>query len=99
REHYQALYLPLGFSFYQGSFNAFGVADNGQSTDRQDFTIRVPTTDSSNYTLGSVHVSLYILDLRTAPGGPVSQWLDEPHRFLMISAGYSDKYQSKYYTP
>jgi erythromycin esterase len=99
REHYQALYLPLGFSFYQGSFNAFGVTDNGQSTDRQDFTIRAPSTDSSNYTLGSVHVSLYILDLRTAPGGPVSQWLDEPHRFLMISAGYSDKYQSKYYTP
>ena len=62
-------------------------------------TIRAPATDSSNYTLGSVHVSLYILDLRTAPGGSVSQWLDEPHRFLMISAGYSDKYQSKYYTP
>lgn len=95
REHYQSQYLPIGLSFYQGSFNAYGPDQPAP----QSFTIQASVINSYNYTLGSVKIPLYSLDLRRAASGPVSQWLDEPHSFLMIGAGYSDKYQSGYYTP
>jgi erythromycin esterase len=95
RERYGSQYLPIGLSFYQGSFNAVGPDRNAP----QAFSIQASDTDSYNYTLGSVKMPLYLLDLRRTANGTVSKWLDGPRGFLMIPAAYNDKYQSAYYTP
>lgn len=90
REQYRDHYLPIGFSFYQGAFNAFG------STSIQTFTVAAPLRNSYNDTLGSVGLPRYILDLRRVPGGPVSQWVKGPSHFWSIGAGFDP--QDKSYT-
>jgi erythromycin esterase len=94
REQYKDHYLPVGFSFYQGTFNAFG------STNIQPFTVAAPLKKSYNYTLGSVGLPRYILDLRRVPSGPVSQWVKGPSYFWEIGAVFDpqDKnYADDYY--
>jgi erythromycin esterase len=90
RERYKDRYLPIGFSFYQGTFNAFG------STSIQPFTVAAPLKNSYNYTLGSIGLPRYILDLRRVPTGPVSQWVKGPSYFWGIGASFDP--QDKNYT-
>lgn len=99
RERYQARYFPLGFSFFQGSFRALGEDQNGNLTPLQTFTVQSAEPGSYNATLGSVGIPLYLLDLRHAPAGPVSQWLDGPHDFRMIGAVYNPYDESQSYVP
>lgn len=94
RERYQDHYLPIGFSFYQGTFNAFG------SSSLQTFTVAAPIKHSYNDTLGSVGLPRYILDLRRIRSGPVSQWVKSPSYFWEIGAVFDpqDKnYINDYY--
>src|SRR5579859_7609883 len=82
RQQFEAAYLPIGFSFYQGAFNA--ISPDGM----QVFTEQNPPKGSYNETLGSVPLPLYLLDLRAAPAGPVSQWLAEARDFHELGVGY-----------
>ncbi len=82
RQQFGGDYLPIGFSFYQGAFNAVGP--DGMKV----FTEQAPPKGSYNETLGSVALPIYLLDLRTAPAGPVSQWLGGPRDFHKLDASY-----------
>jgi len=42
----------------------------------------MPGKDTYNYTLGNVSLPNYLLDLRQAPPGPVTDWANGPHIFL-----------------
>jgi erythromycin esterase len=82
REQYKDRYLPIGFSFYQGTFHA------ASGTSVQAFTVAAPIKNSYNYTLGSVGLPRFILDLRRVPAGAVSQWVKGPSYFRDIGATY-----------
>jgi len=98
RERYQSQYLPIGTSFYQGSFNAYGVDKSGQFTPVQPFTVQASKQESYNYMFGHAGFSLFALDLRHIPGGPVGQWMNGPHGFLTIGAVYNSAAGDTSYT-
>ena len=100
RQHYEDQYLAVGFGFYQGAMNAFLVDANGNtiSDRRQVVTIGPPDPQSYNATLNVVGIPQYILDLRHAPAGSVSQWLAGPYRFRVFDNNYNTD-QSMFYTP
>lgn len=82
REHFNSAYLPIGMSFYQGSFRAF--SDSTLTT----FSIGAPAETSSNYTLGNIGLAQYLLDLRDAPEGTVKNWIESPRPFRLIGVTY-----------
>ena len=94
RERYGANYLAVGMSFYEGSFNAVGLGDKGQSTPVQHFDVQLSDPGSYNDTLGHLGLSLYALDLRHLPDGAADQWLQVPHNFAMIGAGNDSRRES-----
>jgi len=100
RQRYGDQYLAVGFGFYQGSMNAFLVDANGNtiSDRRQVVTIGPPDPQSYNATLNAVGIPQYILDLRHASAGSVSQWLSGPHQFRVFDNNYSTD-QNMFYTP
>ncbi len=81
REWYQQSYRPIGTSFYQGTCSIF---PGGSYT---TLTLPTPATDTYNYTLGSVGIPRYILDLRQVPAGPVTAWMQGPRRLISIGFG------------
>lgn len=72
RDWYQENYLSIGTSFYQGTFRNFSTSESYIDT------LQAPSTDSYNYTLGSVGIPQYILDIRKTPSGPVTNWVQGP---------------------
>ncbi len=89
RERYRSQYLAIGTSFYQGSFNAYGMDASGHFTSLQAFTVQAPEQGSYNALFGQAGFSLYALDLRYIPSGSVGQWMNGPRGFLMIGAAYN----------
>jgi erythromycin esterase len=83
RQQFGADYVAIGTSFYAGSFDSSG------SQGVQVFTEQSPPgQDSYNAALGSAGLPLYLLDLRNAPAGPISQWLAGPYPFHKVSEVY-----------
>ncbi|AUG75660.1 erythromycin esterase [Kitasatospora sp. MMS16-BH015] len=67
-------YLPIGFTFHQGSLLSKDTAIGG---DWKEFTAPPPAPDTNEYTLDQVHHRDFYLDLRTAP--PLAKaWLSTP---------------------
>jgi erythromycin esterase len=79
---YQDGYRPIGMSFSQGSFTAFGPPH----------TVTVPASAPGTYndTLGGAAGPLYSLDLRQTPAGPVSDWAHGPHALINYGVGGED---------
>ncbi|MFF1906224.1 erythromycin esterase family protein [Kitasatospora sp. NPDC058218] len=67
-------YLPIGFTFYQGSFLSKDAALGG---DWKKFTDGPPGTDLNEYTLDQVRYRDFYLDTRTAPAA-AQAWLNVP---------------------
>lgn len=88
RKRYGSGYLALGMSFYEGSFNAYGLDSNARVTVVQPFTVRLAEPGSYNDVLGHAGLSLYALDLRHIPDGPAYEWLKGPHDFATIGPVY-----------
>lgn len=89
RKRYGSGYLAIGMSFYEGSFNAYGLASDARVTSVQPFTVQLSSPGSYNDVLGHVDLSLYALDLRHIPDGPAYEWLKGPHDFATIGPVYS----------
>lgn len=87
RARYQARYLRVGTSFYQGSFTVFGAEPHA-------FSAPSPAADTYNYTLGHTGLSLYALDIssdmRGVLPGVVAGWLQGPHALLNYGVGGED---------
>jgi len=88
RERYGTLYLAVGMSFYEGSFNARRQNDKNQDTPVQPFDVQLSDPGSYNDTFGHLGLSLFALDLRHLPDGAAVQWLQVPHDFALIYAWY-----------
>jgi erythromycin esterase len=83
RQQFGADYVAIGTSFYAGSF------DSSDSQGIHVFSEQTPPgQDSYNAALGGAGLPLYLLDLRTAPPGAVSQWLAGPYPFHKVSEVY-----------
>lgn len=83
RQQFGTDYVAIGLSFDQGTFNS------SDSRGIHTFTEQSPSsTDRYNAVLGSVGLSLYLLDLRNAASGAVSQWLAGPYPFHKVSEVY-----------
>ena len=91
RQRYGTNYLAVGMSFYEGSFNAVGLGDKGQSTPVQPFEVQLSDPGSYNQTFGHLGLSLYALDLRHFADGAAGQWVQVPHTFAMIGAEYDSR--------
>ncbi|MFJ9950495.1 erythromycin esterase family protein [Kitasatospora sp. NPDC091207] len=67
-------YLPIGFTFYQGSFLSKDTAIGG---DWKKFTDGPPGAELNEYTLDQVRQRDFYLDTRTAPAA-AKAWLNVP---------------------
>ena len=83
--------LTIGMSFYSGSFLALDTRSF------VPFTVGVPPSTTYNYTLGSVGISRYILDLRNLPAGAVKDWAQGPRLFRVIGTSYDPAQASTFY--
>jgi erythromycin esterase len=86
RQHYKQQYLPIGTSFFEGSFNAFNPAlpQDGLVS----YTVGPPPVGSYDDVLGSVGLPLYLLDLRQTPAGPVTSWVQGPAQLRSIGISF-----------
>ncbi len=82
---YKEGYLPIGTSLFQGTATFYSSAYMPQ-------TKKIDTADKQtyNYTLANAGPSLYMLDLRQTPVGPVTNWANGPHPFLLYGLGGED---------
>lgn len=78
RKWYHNDYLTIATSLYQGAYNLYSNGSIPVAT----ILPSTPGKDTYNYTLGNVSLSLYLLDLRKTPPGPVTAWVNGPHIFL-----------------
>ncbi|MGI5194172.1 erythromycin esterase family protein [Streptomyces sp. CA-288835] len=78
-------YASIGFSFYKGSFIAFGTDDNVM----RSYHVDGAKPGSNEQTLDKARRDDYILDMRKAPE-PVREWLDKERGTWNIGAGWPD---------
>jgi erythromycin esterase len=84
RKQYGNQMVVFGFSFYQGSFNAYGT------TTLQTFHVDAPPVNSYESFFQDAGLPRFFLDLRSVkPGAAASDWLLTPHPFRSIGTGYN----------
>ncbi|MDQ0774969.1 erythromycin esterase-like protein [Streptomyces aurantiacus] len=83
-------YVSVGFSFYEGSFKAFGADDNVMRT----YSVGAAKPGSNEETLDKARQEDYILDMRTAPNS-ARAWLNTSHATWNIGAGWPDPTEYK----
>jgi erythromycin esterase len=90
RERYRDQMVVFGFSFYQGSFNAFQyLGDRRVDQKLTEFSVALPPENSYEYTFRSAELPRFFLDLRGLPSdSPATNWLLTSHPFRHIGAGY-----------
>jgi erythromycin esterase len=83
RKQYGNQMVVFGFSFYQGSFNAYGT------TTLQTFHVDAPPSNSYESFFHNAGLPRFFLDLRSVKlGAAASDWLLVPHPFRQIGSGY-----------
>src|SRR6185503_19340611 len=71
-------YLPIGFLFHHGSFQAIDYT--GSRRGLTEFTLGPPRPGTIEDTFGRAGWPLAVLDLRRPPAGAVTDWLDRRQR-------------------
>ncbi|MEO6887605.1 MAG: erythromycin esterase family protein [Ktedonobacteraceae bacterium] len=84
RARYNASYLPIGTTLYQGTMRIYHYPTSSIQT------ITPPDPNTYNYTLGQANLPLYMLDLRTIPPGPVHNWAQSSAIFVNYGLGGED---------
>ncbi|WP_051897965.1 erythromycin esterase family protein [Sciscionella sediminilitoris] len=82
RERLGPAFRTVGFSFYDGSFNAKGPDEKYRS-----FTLGAPRAEQNEYTLDKVAGKDYFLDLRTLPA-EAAGWLRTARPTRNIGGGF-----------
>lgn len=93
RKTYGKDLLVCGLSFDHGSFQAIDEPKHGLRT----FFVRPAPPDSLDGTLAATGIPIFAVDLRTAPSGVVSDWLNKPQRMREIGAMYDQKTPGLYF--
>ena len=84
RARYQAGYLAIGATFYQGAFRAYHYPASSVQQ------ITTPGQNTYNYALGQARLPRYLLDLRGIPSGPVATWANGPAVLVEYGLGGED---------
>ncbi|MFC8666321.1 erythromycin esterase family protein [Streptomyces sp. NPDC057199] len=88
RDAFGTGYLSIGFSFYKGSFAAFGTDDDVMRT----YSVGAAKPGTNEHTLDKARRRDFILDMRTAPDS-ARAWLDKERVTWNIGAGWPDPTQ------
>lgn len=92
-------YLPIGFSFNQGSFQAI-PAPHTKQIGLREWTVGPAKEDSIDATFAKAGIPIFILDLRNPPAGAVAAWLNTPHPMRLAGAVFDPAGETTaYYTP
>ncbi|GLV60529.1 succinoglycan biosynthesis protein [Dictyobacter sp. S3.2.2.5] len=80
RARYQQNYLALGTNVYHGSYTTYtNSSTNPNSYKPVQTSLEAPQAGTYTAAFGGVDKSLYALDLRRTPAGPVSNWFNSAH--------------------
>ena len=82
-------YLPIGFLFHHGSFQANDYT--GARRGLAEFTLGAPLPGTLEDTFARAGWPLAVLDLRRPPAGAVADWLDRRQRMRETGAGFSNE--------
>jgi erythromycin esterase len=100
REVYGNAYYVFAFAFDYGSFQA-GDIDAEEAIEHEgltEFTLGPSPEGSLGWYLSRAHGGNLVVDLHSAPGGAVSEWLQTPISMRIIGAGFSWKWSEKEFT-
>jgi erythromycin esterase len=86
REQLGRRYVSVGFTFHQGSFNAFASG----TEDLRPFTVGPPERGSNEFTLDKVRYRDYVLDMRTVPA-LARAWLSQARPTRDIGSEYPEE--------
>jgi len=79
--------VVFGLAFNEGSFQAIGQGGEGL----RNFTVAAAPPGSFDATLAASGIPMFALNLKHVSGdGPVSLWMNEPHKTRSIGAVYSE---------
>lgn len=98
RNEYGDDMVIIGFSFYEGSFNA--ISDNFPDGygDLTEHAAPPPPNDAYAYYFHGAYMPRIYLDLRTIDfDSPTTDWIPGPRRLRSIGAVYCDDYPEWYY--
>jgi erythromycin esterase len=91
RQRYGNEMVIFGFSFYQGSFNAYGYTSaTGQYGPLTAHRVLPPPTESYEYHFRSAEIEKMFLVLRGIQPGAATNWIFGPRPFRSIGAIYDD---------
>lgn len=87
REEYGKDMIVFGFSFNEGSFQAYELPF-GAGKSLRPFHVSPLPEESLDATLGATGLSIAAIDLRLLPdSGSVAQWFSKPHQSRQIGSG------------
>ena len=90
-------YLPIGFAFRRGSFNAVGIAPRRAL---MQFTLEPPKTHTLDETLAGVGLPAFLVRWGgVAADEPVASWLSARHRIRQIGAAYGESMAAAFLQP
>ena len=84
RARYQAGYLAIGATLYQGAFRAYHYPTSSVQQ------IAAPGQNTYNYALGQAGLPRYLLDLRGISPGPAATWANGPAVLIEYGLGGED---------
>jgi erythromycin esterase len=90
-------YVRVGFSFYEGSFNAVDLS----ASRLKPVSVGDPLPESVEFFLGSATTSPFLLDLRELARSPSPQAdpVREKRLMRLVGATYDPRYPERYYIP
>ena len=92
-------HLVIGFSFNRGSFQAVGGPRSGKMG-LSEWTVGPAKAGSLDETFAKVGIPIFLIDLRGAPDGAVTDWLKQPHPMRMTGAIFDPTVETtQYYSP
>ena len=90
-------FYSVGFSFSQGSFQAFPPSDEVENPVLTEMSVPAAAKDSIDGTLAEQGESLFFIDLRAlVENQAASEWFRTPRRMRWTGALYSDALEAKH---
>jgi erythromycin esterase len=95
---YKDDYLPIGFSFNQGSFQAI-PAPQTKLIGLREWTVGPARDGWIDATFAKAGMPIFFLDLRSPPAGAVSEWMNEKHPMRAGGAIFNPEQETTMFAP
>ena len=97
RERWRAGYVPIGFSFSEGSLHALDWTGEHPNT-RRDFQVARAPAGTLDHDLSLAGIPRFVIDLRKATG-PIQAWFHSYQRMRSIGGGFAGPDDFEVFTP